>query len=105
MMNEQTRPPTERLEEEIAREAALAYIPARPTAKEAARPTAKEAVAEAKTFANLADDAAHGIAALLLTMDQAGKALDQITQAATAMLEKEKHARKLVEAVRDSAQK
>jgi hypothetical protein len=103
MMNEQTRPPTERLEEEIAREAALAYIPARPVAKD--RPTAKEAVAEAKTFAHLADDAAHGIAALLLSMDQAEKALRQIEGAATAMLDKASPARKLIEAVRDSAQK
>jgi hypothetical protein len=105
MMNEQPRHPTEKLEEEIAREAALAYIPARPVAKEAARPTAKEAVAEAKTFAHLADDAAHGIAALLLSMDQAEKALRQIEGAATAMLDKASPARKLIEAVRDSAQK
>ncbi|HEV8503655.1 MAG TPA: hypothetical protein VGR63_18940 [Casimicrobiaceae bacterium] len=95
MMNEQPRPPTESLEREIAREAALAYIPPRPGVKEA----------DTKTFANLADDAATGIAALLLSTDQADKALRQIEGAATAMLEKAGLARKLIEAVRDSAQK
>ena len=97
MMNEQPRHPTENLEREIAREAALSYIPDRKVAAQAS--------ADVKTFANHADDAAHGIAALLLSMDQAEKALAQIEAAATAMLDKAQPARKLIDAVRASAQK
>lgn len=96
-MNEQTRPPTGDLEKEIAREAALSYIPPRPALAQAAP--------DAKTFANLADDAAHGIAALLAAMDDADKAIGQITQAANALNEKAALARKLIVAVRDSTQK
>ena len=96
-MNEQPRHPTEGLEQEIAREAALAYIPA--------RPGAKQAVAEAKTFADLVDDASGGTAKLLVAMDDAEAALKLIEAAATAILEKAKHARPLIEAVRASAQR
>ena len=83
------------LEREIAREAALSHIPARAVPK----------AVETKTFANLTDDAAGAIANLMLTMDQADKALDTIAQAAAAILEKEKHARTVVAAVRASTQK
>jgi hypothetical protein len=97
-MNEQPRHPTGELEKEIAREASIAYIPPRPTAQ-------ANTNAEAKTFANHADDLAHGIAALLLSMDQAEKSLAGIEASASAMLDKAKPARKLIEAVRASTQK
>ncbi len=83
------------LEREIAREAAIAYIPPRPGAP----------APEAKTFANLADDAAKGIAGLLLAMDAGDKALNEIAMAASAMLEKESHARKVIAGVRAATQK
>ena len=83
------------LEREIAREAALSHIPARPAAP----------APDNKTFANLADDAAHGIARLLVAMDEGEKALLEIEAAAGAMLEKAAPARKLIDAVRASAQK
>ena len=83
------------LEREIAREAALSHIPARAAPK----------AVETKTFANLTDDAASGIANLLLTMDQAEKAMEQIEAAASAILEKSQPARKLIDAVRASTQK
>ena len=59
----------------------------------------------AKTFADLADDAAGGIAKLLVAMDAGEKALVEIEAAASAMLEKAMPARKLIDAVRASAQK
>ena len=83
------------LERDIAREAALAHIPSR----------AKPPEPDAKTFAHLADDAAHGIAALLDAMDEGEKALVEIEAAATAMLAKAQPARKLIDAVRASTQK
>jgi hypothetical protein len=95
MMNDHPRQ-TE-LEEEIARTAALSYIPA--------RPHASQAVAEAKTLAHLADDAASAIANLLIATNQADAAIEQVAQAATALSDKAALARKLIVAVRDSAQK
>lgn len=59
----------------------------------------------AKTFADLVDETATSITALLLSMDQADKALRQIEATAAAILEKAKPARTLIEAVRASAQK
>lgn len=83
------------LERDIAREAAMAHIPSR----------AKPPEPAAKTFAHLADDAAAGIAALLVAMDTGERALEQIEAAATAMLDKAQPARKLIDAVRASTQK
>ena len=83
------------LERDIAREAAMAHIPARAKPKEP----------DAKTFANLTDDAAAGIARLLVAMDEGEKALVEIEAAASAMLEKALPARKLIDAVRASTQK
>lgn len=93
-MNEQPRHPTGKLEEEIAREAALAYISARPAAP----------APDVKTFAILADDVALGIAKLLTAMDEADAAIGMITQAANALNEKGALARKLIVALRASAQ-
>ena len=65
----------------------------------------KNAPPQPWTLANLADDVAGGIAKLLAAMDGGDKALDEIVRAATAILEKEKHARTVLAAVRASAQK
>jgi hypothetical protein len=105
-MNEQPRPPTADLEREIAREAALAYIPdrKRPAGHDGHAGAGEDAPMATKTFANLADDAALGIAKLLTAMDGADAAIGMITQAANALNEKAALARKLVVALRDSAQ-